>query len=67
MEEGKVAILYSTHCPMCMAAKLLLAKKGIKYVEEDDIDKMQKLGITHAPMLDMGDGKLIDYKAMMAL
>ena len=65
--EKKEPVLYSTHCPMCMAAESLLRKKGIRYTECDDVEKMIAMGITHAPLLDMGDGKLLSYKEMMSL
>lgn len=53
-------ILYSTGCPKCNVLKKKLAKKNIKYVENNDIDTMTALGIDQIPVLSV-DGELLDF------
>ena len=45
------AILYSTGCPKCNVLKAKLKQKNIDYVENNNVDEMQKMGITTVPML----------------
>ena len=54
-------ILYSTRCPKCrvLDAKLHLADSDFEVCE--DIDKMESLGITSAPVLGVDD-KLLTFK-----
>ena len=53
-------ILYSTGCPRCMVLKKKLEENGIKYTENNSVDEMLKLGITHVPVLMMDD-ELLSY------
>lgn len=62
MEE--VVIFYSTHCPRCAALEMMLKKKNIKYIENNDVTKMLDLGLKSAPGLQVGD-KVLDFAAAM--
>lgn len=55
-------ILYSTHCPKCNILAAKMKAKNIEYVENNDIDEMQKLGIMSVPYLSV-DGELLDFAA----
>lgn len=44
-------ILYSTGCPKCNVLKAKLKQKNVDYVENNNVDEMQKKGITTVPML----------------
>lgn len=44
-------ILYSTGCPKCNVLKAKLKQKNVDYIENNNIDEMQKMGITAVPML----------------
>lgn len=44
-------ILYSTGCPKCNVLKAKLKQKNVDYVENNNVDEMQKMGITTVPML----------------
>lgn len=44
-------ILYSTGCPKCNVLKAKLKQKNVDYVENNNVDEMQKIGITTVPML----------------
>lgn len=43
-----------------MVLKKKLEENGIKYTENNSVDEMLELGITHVPMLMM-DGELLSY------
>ena len=53
-------ILYSTGCPHCKVLKMKLDKKGISYVENNNIEAMSKLGMRSAPGLSV-DGELYNF------
>ena len=55
-------ILYSTGCPKCNVLKKKMDAKGVNYVENNDIDKMERLGIQQVPMLCV-DGDMMDFVA----
>lgn len=44
-------ILYSTGCPKCNVLKAKLKQKNVDYIENNNVDEMQKMGITTVPML----------------
>lgn len=58
-------IFYSTHCPKCKVVEILLGKKGIKYVEDNDTQHMLDIGLTSAPGLSV-DGKLMEFGEAVA-
>lgn len=53
-------ILYSTGCPKCNVLKAKLKQKNVDYVENNNVDEMQKMGITTVPML-MINSDLLDF------
>lgn len=55
-----VAILYSTGCPKCKVLKKKLDKMGWRYIENNSVDEMLKLGITEVPVLSIG-GKMYSF------
>lgn len=57
-------VLYSTHCPMCEMLKRKLDEKGIRYIENNDIDEMRGLGITSVPVLKV-KGEYLDSSLAM--
>lgn len=59
-------VLYSTHCPKCKVLAKKLNDLGIDYVEENNIETMQLLGITEVPMLEV-DEKLLDFAEAVKL
>ena len=54
-------ILYTTHCPKCRVLEAKLHLEDIKFEVCEDIDKMESLGITSAPVLGVDD-KLLTFK-----
>ena len=55
-------IVYSTPiCPKCKVLKTKLDKKGILYTENQDIDKMNELGIMSVPYLQINGGRPMDF------
>lgn len=55
-------IVYSTPiCPKCKILKTKLDRKGIDYIEEHSIEKMQELGIDVVPCLQIGEGPLMNF------
>ena len=58
-------ILYTQDgCPQCRMVHMLLDKKGIKYTECKDLEKMKELGINHTPVLEIAEGTRILGKAI---
>lgn len=53
-------VLYSTGCPKCSVLKKKLEAKGIEYTENNQVDKMVELGISHVPVLSV-DGELMSF------
>ena len=53
-------VLYSTGCPKCRILEAKLAKTGETYTIIQDVDEMEKLGITTVPVLEV-DGKMMDF------
>lgn len=56
-------VLYSTHCPRCKGVEMLLKKKNIQYIENNNEDEMMKMGFHSAPVLVV-DGKPYEGKAI---
>lgn len=54
-------LLYSTGCPRCNVLKSKLADKSIEYTENNSVEDMTALGITHVPVLSVY-GELCDFK-----
>ena len=58
-------ILYTQDgCPQCRMVHILLDKKGIKYTECKDTEKMKELGISHTPVLEISENTRIVGKAI---
>lgn len=53
-------VLYSTGCPKCAVIKKKLDANGIKYTENNNVEEMVSLGISHVPALSV-DGKLLNF------
>lgn len=55
-------ILYSTQfCPRCKVLKSKLEAKNIEYKEENDVNKMQELGISFIPCIQIDNGKIMEF------
>lgn len=57
-----MVVLYSTNCPKCMVLKEKLYAKQINFEECNDVEEMQKLGMTVVPVLKVND-EYLDFKA----
>ena len=53
-------ILYSTGCPKCEVLKKKLKAKNIEYVENNNVEDMESLGIDQVPVLSV-DGNLMSF------
>lgn len=53
-------ILYSTGCPKCEVLKKKLKAKNIEYVENNNVEDMESLGIDQVPVLSV-DGNLMGF------
>ena len=53
-------ILYSTGCPKCEVLKKKLKAKNIEYVENNNVEDMETLGIDQVPVLSV-DGNLMSF------
>lgn len=53
-------ILYSTGCPKCDVLKKKLKAKNIEYVENNNVEDMESLGIDQVPVLSV-DGNLMSF------
>lgn len=53
--NDKRVILFSTGCPKCKVLKQKLNAKNINYIENNDVDEMESLGISSVPVLIVND------------
>lgn len=53
-------ILYTTGCPKCEVLKKKLKAKNIEYVENNNVENMESLGIDQVPVLSV-DGNLMSF------
>lgn len=53
--------LYSTGCPKCNVLKTKLNAKGIEFNEVNNVEEMQRLGISQVPMLRLDTGVLMTF------
>lgn len=53
--DDKRVILFSTGCPKCKVLKQKLNAKNINYIENNDVDEMESLGISSVPVLIVND------------
>lgn len=53
-------VLYSTGCPKCSVLKKKLEARNINYAENNDVNEMTELGISHVPVLSV-DGELLNF------
>lgn len=63
-KENIEIILYSNNCPLCNALSKKLQEKNIKFIEENDVNKMIQMGFSHMPMLAVND-KVLDYPSAL--
>ena len=47
---------------MCVMLKDMLNRKGVQYHMEMNKSIMSEKGITHVPMIEMDDGKMLDAR-----
>lgn len=57
-------IFYTTHCPKCKVLKAKLDSLNIDYITQDDINIMENMGMTTAPMLQVGNNLLTFSQAV---
>lgn len=53
-------ILYSTGCPRCTVLKSKMNSKHIAFEEVNDVDQMERIGISTVPWLSV-NGKLLEF------
>lgn len=51
-------VMYSTGCPKCNVLKKKMEAKGIEYEENNSVDEMTLLGITHVPVLFVDENRM---------
>lgn len=51
-------IFYSTHCPRCRVLQQKLDQKGLKYIENNNVDEMLAQDFTSAPALKVDEEKM---------
>ena len=55
-----MVILYTTGCPRCHVLETKLKQKNVEYAECNDVEEMEKKGISSVPCLGV-DGELMDF------
>ncbi len=63
--ETETIVFFSTHCPRCKALEMMLKKKNVNYIENNNVKEMLALGLSSAPALKVGD-KVLDFPSAMA-
>ena len=54
-------VLYSTKCPRCKVLEQKLKKKGLEYIEENDVQEMIAMGFKSAPLLSVDGAKPMEF------
>lgn len=54
-------IFFTTHCPACEALEQKFKMNGVKYTLNEDIKLMFKMGLTHVPVVKVGE-RLMNFK-----
>ncbi len=57
---------YSTNCPKCKVLATKLDQAGVKYNINTDLNVMLSKGIKSAPVIEMENGKLLDFSQALA-
>lgn len=55
-----MVILYTTGCPRCHVLETKLKQKNIEYAECNDVEEMERKGISSVPCLSV-DGEILDF------
>lgn len=55
-----MVVLYSTGCPRCKVLEAKLKQKNIEYVEVNDIEEIEKKGISFVPCLGVEE-EILDF------
>ena len=59
-------ILHTTEtCPKCKVVKMKLEQANINVDINQDISVMEALGIQQVPVLELGDGTLLDFPSII--
>ena len=59
-------VLYTTStCPKCKVIKMKMEKAGLKYEACEDMSVMEPLGIKSVPQLQLDNGQLLDFNAIV--
>lgn len=53
-------VLHTTGCPRCSILKKKLDAKGISYEVNESTERMEQFGISHVPVLQIGE-ELLDF------
>lgn len=60
-------VLYTTStCPKCKVIKMKLEKAGLAYDSCEDMTIMEPLGIKSVPQLQLDNGQLLDFNAIVS-
>lgn len=59
-------ILHTTEtCPKCKVVKMKLEQAGLEVEINQDISKMETLGIQQVPVLELNNGSLLDFSQII--
>lgn len=56
-----MVVLYTIGCPQCQVLAKKLDETGVSYTVETSVERMEELGITVLPVLEV-DGKLMNFR-----
>ena len=54
-------ILYTTNCSKCRILESVLTRNEIPYIKNYDLNKVVNAGFREMPVLELGDGTLLDF------
>ena len=54
-----------TDCPLCNVVKVKMVQAGIEYETCMNEDKMNELNIDRLPVLQLDNGELLEFKAIL--
>lgn len=54
-----------TDCPLCNVVKVKMAQANIDYINSFDEEKMNELNIDRLPVLQLDNGELLEFRAIL--
>ena len=61
-----MTVYSSSSCPRCKVLKMKMDKANLNYDVVEDIEIMKEKGIKSIPVVELEDGRILDFSAAIA-